>query len=167
MSKQFYLAASQREHVVRHFAQSDLAGSHFYTDIIASPEALVHLINISLPDERIMQTNVRSAYTFKSKNGLPIGACGLALRSNLREDQISRQVREGYTLEIGFVDRLPETNQFCIIADETPEGLSIITAFPGGYARPFAQKGQRAEEYALNKKFWEEHVLLKLSKSDL
>ena len=161
MNKQFYLAESQREHVVRHFAQSDLAGSHFYTDIIASPEALIQLINSSLPDETILQTDVRSAYSFKSKSGLPIGTCGLALRSELREDQISRHVREGYTLEIGFVDRLPETNQFCIIADETPEGLSVITAFPGSYARPFAQKGQSPAEYALNKQFWEEHVLLK------
>jgi hypothetical protein len=64
-------------------------------------------------------------------------------------------------MEVGMVDILPDTQLFCVIADETPEGLSIITAFPGGYARPFAQKSQPKDEYELNKKFWEEHVLLK------
>jgi hypothetical protein len=60
-----------------------------------------------------------------------------------------------------LVSQLPLTAEFCIIAQETEEGLSIITAFPGAYARPFAQKSQPKEEYELNKKFWEEHVLLK------
>jgi len=165
MSKPFYLSADQREHVVRHFLQTDLAGSHFYTDVIASPEALLLIINDILPEQVISQSKARSAFSFTSKDGLPIGTCGLAFRRDLREEQITRQVREGYTIEIGFVDRLPETNQFCVIADETTEGLSIITAFPGGYARPFAQKGQPPEEYALNKLFWEEHVLLKQKQS--
>jgi hypothetical protein len=165
VSKLFYLSVAQREHVARHFLQTDLAGSHFYTDVIASPEALLLIINDILPEQVISQSKARSAFSFTSKDGLPIGTCGLAFRRDLREEQITRQVREGYTIEIGFVDRLPETNQFCVIADETTEGLSIITAFPGGYARPFAQKGQPPEEYALNKLFWEEHVLLKQKQS--
>jgi len=165
MGKLFYFSAAQREHVIRHFVQTDLAGSHFYTDAIASPEALLNLINGIAPEQIIRQSKIRSAYSFKSIDGNPIGTCGLAFRRDLLEEQISRHVRDGYTIEVGIVDRLPETNQFCVIADETPEGLSIITAFPGGYARPFAQKGQPAEEYALNKRFWEEHVLLKQKQS--
>jgi hypothetical protein len=165
MGKLFYFSAAQREHVIRHFVQTDLAGSHFYTDAIASPEALLNLINGIAPEQIIRQSKIRSAYSFKSIDGNPIGTCGLAFRRDLLEEQISRHVRDGYTIEVGIVDRLPETNQFCVIADETPEGLSIITAFPGGYARPFAQKGQPAEEYALNKQFWEEHVLLKQKQS--
>jgi hypothetical protein len=167
MIRPFYLTSNQREHVARHFMQTDLAGSHFFTNVIASPEALISIINGISPEQIISQSKLRSAYTFQSQDGLAVGTCGLAFRGDLREDQVVKQVREGYTIEIGFVDQLPETNQFCIIADETPEGLSIITAFPGGYARPFAQKGQPAEEYALNKKFWEEHVLLKRKETSL
>ena len=161
MRKLFYLTAYQREHVLRHFHSNDMAGSHFYTEVFASPEGLIACINSVEPEETIRQSKTRFAFCFAHFNGQAVGTSGLAKRSDLRKDQITRVVREGYTIEVGIVDQLPETCNFCVIADDLPEGLSIITAFPGGYARPFAQKGQPREEYELNKKFWEEHVLLK------
>jgi hypothetical protein len=161
MNRLFYIAPTQRAHVARHFNQSDLAGSHFYAASFASPESLVAFVNNTEPLEVIKQSEKRFAFRFASINKQPVGTSGLALRSELNPEQLAKLVREGFTLEIGIVDQLPETTEFCVIADETLEGLSIITAFPGGYARPFAQKSQPATEYALNKQFWEEHVLLK------
>jgi hypothetical protein len=161
MRKLFYLTASQREHVLRHFHANDMAGSHFYIHVFASPEGLVDFINSVEPQETIPQSKTRVAFCFAHFNGQAVGTSGLAKRSELQKEQITRLVREGYTIEVGIVDQLPETCFFCVIADDFPEGLSVITAFPGGYARPFAQKSQPREEYELNKKFWEEHVLLK------
>jgi hypothetical protein len=139
---------------------SELAGSHFYPHVFGDPEELIDYINVHEPLEVIQQRNKRFAFCFAELDGNPVGKAGLAQRKDLNPSHIERQVREGYTIEVGIVDTLPETHLFCVIADETPDGLSIITAFPGGFARPFAQKGQHAEEYALNRAFWEEHILL-------
>lgn len=161
MGKLFYIAPEQRAHVARHFNRSDFAGSHFYAASFATPESLVAFVNNTQPLEVIKQSEVRFAFRFATITKQPVGTCGLALRSELEPEQLTKLVREGFTIDIGIVDQLPETTEFCVIADATLEGLSIITAFPGGYARPFAIKSQPATEYALNKQFWEEHVLLK------
>jgi hypothetical protein len=161
MDKLFYISPTQRAHVARHFNQTDLAGSHFYTASFATPESLVAYVNDTEPIEIIAQSETRFAFRFASITNQSIGTCGLALRSELKPEQFTQVVREGYTIEIGIVDQLPETSEFCVIADDKSDGFSIITAFPGGYARPFAQKSQPVKEYALNKQFWEEHVLLK------
>jgi hypothetical protein len=141
---------------------SELAGSHFYPHVFGDPQELIDYINSHEPLKVIQQREKRFAFCFAEMDGHPIGTSGLAKRIDLQASQIQRRVREGFTIEVGIVDTLPETHLFCVIADETPDGLSIITAFPGGFARPFAQKGQPREEYELNKKFWEEYVLLKL-----
>ncbi len=159
------MSEAQRAHIARHFSQADLAGSHFLESSMKSPEELVVFINRTPPVEIIAQSKTRFAFRFQSIDNRPIGTCGLEHRNNLSDNQITHQVRDGFTIDIGFVDELPLTSQFCVIADETPEGFSVITAFPGSYARPFAQKGQPADDYAMNKKFWEEHVLLKLKQS--
>ena len=166
MDKSFYMGEAQRAHVARHFSKADLAGSHFFASSMKSPEELLVFINSNPPVEVIAQSKTRFAFRFQSNDNRAIGTCGLALRSSLSDDQIKPQVRDGFTIDIGFVDELPETNQFCVIADETPEGFSVITAFPGGYARPFARKDQPANEYAINKQFWEQHVLLKATSTN-
>jgi len=140
---------------------SELAGGHFYSDVFGDPEDLIDYINTHKPLEVIQQREKRFAFCFAEMVGHPVGTSGLAKRIDLQGSQIERHVREGYTLEVGIVDNLPETHLFCVIADETPNGFSVITAFPGDYARSFAQKGQPAKEYALNKQFWAEHVLLR------
>jgi hypothetical protein len=151
--------------VARHFGSNNLAGSHFLRSTFATSDDLLYFINSTPPIQTITQSPGKSAFCFELDDGRMAGTSGLAARKDIPANAIVREAREGFTMEIGLVDHLPETNQFCVIADESTEGLSIITAFPGGYARPFAQKGQRAEEYALNKLFWEEHVLLKQKKS--
>jgi hypothetical protein len=167
MKEVFYLTINQREHVLRHFHSKELAGSHFHETVFETPEDLITYINSNEPSKTFQQSPQRKAYCFIQIELKAVGTSGIARRCDLRKEQITRHVREGYSIDIGLVDQLPETNEFCVIADTTPNGLSIITAFPGGYARPFAQKGQPPNDYMLNKKFWEEHVLLKSRKSDL
>jgi len=161
MTRNFFVTETQRAHMLRHMLPNDLAGSHFSPNVFGDPEALIDYINSHEPCDIIRQRDLRFAFCFAELDGKPIGKSGLAMRKDLHHSQIERHVRDGYTMEVGIVEALPNTHLFCIIADETSEGLSIITAFPGGYARPFAQKSQPREEYELNKKFWEEHVLLK------
>ena len=140
---------------------SELAGSQFYSHFFGDPEELIDYINAHEPLEVIQQREKRFAFCFAEMGGNPVGTSGLAKRKDLQQSQIEQQVREGFTIEVGIVDSLPKTHLFSVIADETHDGLSIITACPGAYARPFAQKGQSREEYALNRTFWEEHILLR------
>lgn len=161
MKNRFFLSESARKHVARHFGKVGLAGSHFLPQTFSNPEQLLLYVIEHDPREVIAQSECKAAFCYRLDGGRLAGTSGLGLRKTLAEKDIIREVREGYTLEVGIVEELPLTSDFCIIAQQSPEGLNIITAFPGGYARPFAQKGQPAEEYALNKRFWEEHVLLK------
>ena len=160
MTKSFHIKETRRPHMLRHMHPSELAGSQFYSHVFGDPEELIDYINAHEPLEVILQREKRFAFCFAEMDGHPVGTSGLAKRIDLQASQIERHVREGYTLEVGIVDKLPETHLFCVIADETPNGLSIITAFPGEFARPFAQKSQTKQEYELNRAFWDEHVLL-------
>jgi len=160
MTRSFHIYENSCTHLLRHMQSSELAGSHFYPHVFGEPQALIDYINSHEPLEVIQQRNKRFAFCFAELDGNPVGKAGLAERKDLNPSHIERHVREGYTIEVGIVDTLPETHLFCVIADETPDGLSIITAFPGGFARPFAQKSQTKVEYELNLAFWEEHVLL-------
>jgi hypothetical protein len=157
----FYFSDAGRKHVARHFDMDNLAGSHFLKSTFSTPDDLLSYLNATAPIQIIPQSSGKSAYCFRIADGRMAGTSGLALRSHLPAHDIVREIREGYTIEIGLVTELPLTSEFCIIAQETEDGLSIITAFPGRYARPFAQNSQPREEYELNKKFWEEHLLLK------
>lgn len=161
MRRTFYFSEAGRQHVGRHFGAENLAGSHFLRSTFSTPDELLAFVNSIEPTQVIEQSAGKSAFCFELNDGRMAGTSGLAARKDIPANAIVRETREGYTMEIGFVSELPLTNAFCVIAQKTSQGLSIITAFPGDYARPFAQKGQPAEEYALNKKFWEEHVLLK------
>jgi hypothetical protein len=159
MRRSFHLSPNGKEHIQRHFLESNLAGSHFYTSVFAGPEALVEYILRNEPEAIVVQNEYVSAYCY----GLPekaVGVSGLARRSELGPHQIERRLRDGYSMEIALVDQLPETNQFVVIARNDAEGLSVITAFPGGYAPPFPHNGQPSEEYRLNEEFWKAHILL-------
>jgi hypothetical protein len=159
--KTFYLTATGLKHLERHFGNETLVGSHFLRSTFSTPDELLAFVNSTEPAQVIEQSFGKTAFCFELNDGRMAGTSGLAARKDIPENSIVRETREGYTMEIGFVSELTLTNAFCVIAQKTSQGLSIITAFPGGYARPFAQKGQPAEEYALNKLFWEENVLLK------
>jgi hypothetical protein len=160
MTRSFHIKETRRTHLLRHMHSNELAGSHFYPHVFGAPQALIDYINSHEPLKVIQQRNKRFAFCFAALDGNPVGTAGLAKRKDLNPSHIEPHVREGFTIEVGIVDTLPETNLFCVIADETPDGLSIITAFPGEFARPFAQKSQTKVEYELNMAFWEEHVLL-------
>jgi hypothetical protein len=165
MRRTFYFSEAGRQHVARHFGAENLAGGHFLRSTFLTPDELLAYVNSTEPTQVIEQSASKTAFCFELNDGHMAGTSGLAARKDMPENSIVRETREGYTIEIGFISELPLTNAFCVIAHETSQGLSIITAFPGGYARPFAQKGQPTEEYALNKRFWEEHVLLKQKQS--
>ena len=165
MRRTFYFSEAGRQHVGRHFGTETLAGSHFLRSTFSTPDELLGFVNSTEPTQLIEQSAGKTAFCFELNDGRMAGTSGLAARKDIPANAIVREAREGFTMEIGFVSELPLTNAFCVIAQESPKGLSIITAFPGSYARPFAQKGQPAEEYALNKRFWEEHVLLKQKQS--
>jgi len=157
----FILPDSRLAHLMRHFGAHDLAGSYFLPEVFSTPMELVDFINAHPPTHSLDQGNGRMAFLFEPSDKMIVGTCGLARREEVDAGCIIREQREGYTLEIGYVSSLPSTHEFCVIAERREDGFHIITAFPGGYARPFAQKSQPKEEYELNKKFWEEHVLLK------
>jgi hypothetical protein len=160
MTRSFHVKENRRAHVLRHMLSSELAGSHFYPHVFGDPEELIDYINLHEPLDVIKQRNKRFAFCFAALDGNPVGKSGLAKRKDLNPSHIEQLVRDGFTIEVAKVDTLPETNLFCVIADDTSEGFSIITAFPGGNARPFAQKSQGKKEYDLNRAFWEEHILL-------
>lgn len=162
MRRIFYFSEAGRKHVERHFGSENLAGSHFLRSTFSTPDELLAFVNSTEPTQVIEQSVGKTAFCFELSDGRMAGKSGLATRKDIPENHIIRETREGFTMEIGFVSELPLTNEFCVVAQESPKGLSIITAFPGGYARPFAQKGQPADEFALNKQFWEDHLLLKL-----
>ncbi len=162
MRRIFYFSEAGRKHVERHFGSENLAGSHFLRSTFSTPDELLAFVNSTEPTQVIEQSVGKTAFCFELSDGRMAGTSGLATRKDIPENAIIRETREGFTMEIGFVSELPLTTEFCVVAQESPKGLSIITAFPGGYARPFAQKGQPADEFALNKQFWEDHLLLKL-----
>ncbi len=162
----FYYSESGRKHVARHFVDSDLAGSHFLSSTFPTPDDLLAYVNANAPREIFKQSMGKCAYCFNLSDGRMAGTSGIALRQELNSQDIVREVRDGYTIDVGIVKTLPLTSEFCIIAHESPQGLSIVTAFPGGYARAFAQKGQTSEEYALNEQFWAEHILLRKAVDD-
>lgn len=157
----FILPDSRLAHLLRHFGANYLAGSYFLPEVFATPTELVYFINAHPHTHSIDQGNGRMAFLYETSDKTIVGTCGLARREDVDAGCILREQREGYSLEIAYLESLPFTHEFCVIADSREDGFHIITAFPGGYARPFAQKSQPREEYELNKKFWEEHLLLK------
>lgn len=160
-SLRFILSANRRDHILRHFREHPLAGSYFDLSTFPSPDELLLFINSNAPISMESQSEKKACYLFHTIDGRAVGSSGIALRNSVLAENIVYEQREGYSLSIGLVEELPVTESLCVIAQETNEGLSVVTAFPGGCARPFAQKGQPAKEYALNKQFWEEHILLK------
>lgn len=161
MTYNFYLTSKGQLHMKRHFGDGNLAGSYFLKETYRTPSDLLLYLQDAKPKRIIKQPPITIILTYTLTDGRMAGTVGLTKKSFFTEKNLIREVRDGFTVDVGLVDELELTVEFCIVARETSKGLSIITAFPGGYARPFARKGQPAKEYALNKQFWEEHVLLK------
>lgn len=146
----------------RHFGECKLAGSYFLQDTFESPADLLLYLENAIQTSPVIQTSNTTLFNYSLTDGRMAGMVGIAKRNCISEQHLSREIRDGITIDVGIVDELQFTPEFCIVARRTSKGHSIITAFPGGYARPFARKGQPSKEYALNKLFWEEHVLVRL-----
>ena len=161
MPHEFYLTPASRRHLERHFGDGAWAGSCFLKSTFETPDDLLLFLQNTSPVTVIKQPPSTIVFTYTLTNCKMAGTVGLMKKSSLSENDLVREIREGFTIEVGLVDGLRLTPDFCVVVRETLKGYRIITAFPGDYARPFAQKGQPAKEYALNKQFWAEHVLLR------
>lgn len=161
MPKEFYLTPASRRHLERHFGDGALAGSYFLQSTFETPDDLLLILQNSSPVSVNKQHSSTIVFTYTLTNGRMAGTLGIMKKSYLSEKDLVNEMREGFSIEVGLIEGLRLTPDFCVVVRETLKGFSIITAFPGDYARPFAQKGQPAKEYALNKQFWEEHVLLR------
>jgi hypothetical protein len=158
----FLCSARSRRHPRRHYNFGIHAGSYFLTDTFPTPDDLLFFLGHSSPVITIEQNLNTTLFIYRLTDGRMAGTIGIAQRNQVRKENLTTEVRDGFMIEVEEVEELTLTPELCVIARRTNKGLSIITALPGGYARPFAQKGQPAEEYELNKQFWEEHVLVKL-----
>jgi hypothetical protein len=156
----FYIAPENTLHLARHFAGSDVAGSHFDLDAFPTIESFVEYINEHEPHEVIEQSENKKAYLFRHHLGTNVGTCGIAKRTDIPSNDIIVENRDGFQIEIGLVKELPKTQEFCVIASETDRGKSVITAFPGMYAPPFPAVDQNKEDYLKSNEFWLTYVLI-------
>ena len=118
-----------------------------------------------IPHRIIKQRNNRLVYEFELPAPQVAGHEGIGLKESLPPDSISNQERNGFWVEVGSVETLPETPFFCVVLQPIPNGFEVVTAFPGRYAPPFPYEGQPNEEYMAAKAFWDKNVLLKEKKS--
>ncbi|MFN5620481.1 MAG: hypothetical protein ACK478_04195 [Flavobacteriales bacterium] len=162
MAHFFYLTPIGRQHLAQHFGNGMRAGSYFLQETFQTPEDLIVFLNNVAPDNVFEQTPVTTVFTYTLTDGRMAGTVGIAKRDSVGSENITTEVRDGLVIEVAKLDELALTPEFSIVARRTNQGHSIITGFPGSPARPFARKRQPAPEYALNKLFWEEHILLKL-----
>jgi hypothetical protein len=162
MPPNFYLTPKSLRHLQRHFGNGTMAGSYFLAGTFQTSDDLLAFLENAEPVSITKQTATNSVFLYVLTDGRMAGTVGIAKRNSFSADNLSLELRDGFQIEVGLVEELTFTTDFYIIARQTSKGYSIITAFPGRFARPFARKGQPANEYELNKQFWEDHVLLKV-----
>ena len=162
MTNNFYITPKSLRHLERHFGEGKLAGSYFLRDTFESPADLLKYLENATQTSSVIQTSNTTIFNYSLTDGRMAGMVGIAKRNCISKQNLSREIRDGITIDVGIVDELQLTPEFCIVARRTSKGSSIITAFPGGYARPFARNGQPSKEYSLNKLFWDEHALIRL-----
>jgi len=161
MAYNFYLTPRSLLHLERHFGQGMVAGSYFLNETFPTPHDLLLFLHSATPVSLVEQTPGTSMFTYILTDGRMAGTVGIAKKNTIRESNLRDDIRDGFTIQVGIIEELTFTSDFCIVARKTSQGYSIITAFPGSNARPFPRKGQPPEEYNINKQFWQEHVLLK------
>lgn len=160
----FYITPEKQKHLLRHFTENKTSGSKFNPALFPTPEALINYINSIIPYYVFPQGNNAMVYCFRSISGECMGLIGIANRRDVPLSDIVTENRDGHLQEIGEVNELPETEEFCVIATRTAIGNSIITAFPGPYAPPYPDKRQSKEDLEYSRLFWDTHVLLRCRK---
>ena len=154
------ITSGREKHMLRHFS-GDAIGSSFDTAVFADMDALLAYINSHQPDEIIPQSNGREAWIFICSEFESIGHCGLMNRNDVPETCIVEEIRDGFLMDVGIVDELPTTNQFCVIVEHKETATFLITAFPGEKAAAFPYGAQSPEERLISEAFWKEHVLVR------
>ena len=154
------ITSGREKHMMRHFS-GDAIGSAFDTAVFADVDALLEYINSREPNQIIPQSNDREAWVFICDEYESIGHHGLMLRADVPPTQIVEEVRDGFLMDVGIVDELPSTNQFCVIVEHKETATFLITAFPGEKAEAFPYGGQSPEERVISEAFWKEHVLVR------
>jgi len=157
----FQLAESAEKHLAVHFSGPEKSGSTFNPSFVAGPKDLLAFLETNQPQKIFHQKNQRVVFQFELAPSQVAGLEGIGLKENLPPDSIGIQERNGFLVEIGMVEALPETPFFCVVLNPIPAGFEIVTAFPGRYAPPFPYKGQEPDENESSREFWSKYVLLK------
>ena len=161
----FQLAETVEKHLAVHFSGTQQSGSIFNPALFAGPKDVLTYLEKHSPQRIIKQRNNRLVYEFELAAPQVAGHEGIGLKESLPSDSIELQKRNGFWVEVGMVDLLPETSFFCVVIQAIPEGFEVVTAFPGCYAPPIPYEGQSKDEYVAGKAFWDKNVLLKERKS--
>ncbi len=157
----FQFAESAEKHLAVHFSGPEKSGSIFNPGFLAGPKDLLAFLETNQPQKIIRQKNQRVVFQFELAPPQVAGLEGIGLKGSLSPESITLQERNGFLVEIGMVETLPETPFFCVVLNPIPAGFEIVTAFPGRYAPSFPYEGQEPDENAASREFWNKYVLLK------
>ena len=157
----YILSDKAREHALRHFEGSDMAGSLFYGVVFPTPESVVEFIQVRTPIHVFTQPDGIESHVFALEDGGMVGTTALALRSSVAAESIRKEERGGFQVDVAAVDELDATSQFCVVVRRRNSDFEIVTLFPGNYALPFPTKAQQPEFRNRCETFWMEHVLLR------
>jgi hypothetical protein len=161
----FFVTKSRVLHLARHFVGSGVAGSLFDAEIFPSIESLIAYINRHEPFDVMEQSAHSRTYLFRHIEGRDVGANGIAKKEDIPEENIALEIRDGYHIKIGLVDKLPKTKEFCVVAIDTNQGRSVITIFPGMYAPPFPSNRMTGDDFLRSQTFWQKFILVKADKT--
>ena len=156
-SRMIELTEKAKKHLALHFGNSNSAGSVFFTHVFASPKDLHEYVNSCEPSVVIAQSEFREALIFHTVEA--VGNSGIILRSQVSDENIISESRNGFQVEVALLDELELAYEFCVIVEKKNGLSSIITAFPGGYSLSFPYEGQAEDEFKKSTEFWQENIL--------
>ncbi len=151
------LTEKAEKHLALHFGNSNSAGSVFFTHVFASPRDLHEYVNSCEPSVVIAQSEFREALIFHTVEA--VGNSGIILRSQVSDENIISESRNGFQVEVALLDELELAYEFCVIVETNNDIQSIVTAFPGGHSLSFPYEGQDEEEFEKSTLFWQEYIL--------
>ena len=155
----------EKNHVNRHFGESQSAGSRFRCDLFPTVESVFDLLLHRQPINIILQNNNTEAHEFLIEDNSYIGWLGLGLLSEFESALIQKEMRNGYETKFIEVDSLPTTNFITVISSPIENTyFQIITLFPGQYAPAFPNDRMSIDDFRNASEFWDTHILLKCTK---
>lgn len=148
-------------HVFRHF-DKNAAGSSFNHEVFPHIHSIIHYANSHTPIHTYKQPKNREVRIFHCSEYDHIGNVGIALKSELPEEAIQRETRDGFLIEVGLVKEFKKTQHLCIVVEKKKDRYFLITAYPGNKSESFPHRNQTPEERSQSAAFWDKYVLLKL-----